>query len=533
MQEAAILYENKGGIKLALENLADASLINDNKKIANDISDRLSQEIIIALIGPVGSGVSTAGKFLEEVLRETFAYKVCPILKPSTIIKAEASRVSMVAPPREPLNEYIDVMQTAGNSLREKFGGNYLTEKIVELISKFRTNNGGYKDDVALPGRRAYIIDSLKNQEELDLLRSIYGETLCVFGVFAPDGIRKNRLESDGVPPDQVKKIIDRDQSEIATFGQNTRKLFVQADFFVCNDRKEDELRSRIVRFLNIMFDTSVHTPTRAESAMYEASAAAANSACMSRQVGAAIVSKGGELIAVGWNDVPRFGGGLYSEDSRSVYDDTSKSIVDRDHRCFNWGGKICHNENRRFSIIDAVVRKISDKGYIEKGITVADIKKILVGTEIDSLIEFSRSIHAEMEAILSVAREGKHSLAGATLYTSVYPCHNCARHIVASGIESVVYIEPYLKSLAIDLHNDVITEDPNDIGKVIFRQFDGVAPRNYLKLFKPTADRKFNGKLSKSAPNIALPVFRIQLDSQAQYEDKVIADLSHKEQTG
>jgi ABC-type phosphate transport system ATPase subunit len=72
LQEAAILYENKGGIKLALENLADASLINDNKKIANDISDRLSQEIIIALIGPVGSGVSTAGKFLEEVLRETF-----------------------------------------------------------------------------------------------------------------------------------------------------------------------------------------------------------------------------------------------------------------------------------------------------------------------------------------------------------------------------------------------------------------------------------------------------------------------------
>jgi isoquinoline 1-oxidoreductase alpha subunit len=68
----------------------------------------------------------------------------------------------------------------------------------------------------------------------------------------------------------------------------------------------------------------------------------------MSRQVGAAIVSDGRELISIGWNDVPKFGGGLYSEDDQAVYDEQKKSIEDKDHRCFKWGMKICHNEVRR-----------------------------------------------------------------------------------------------------------------------------------------------------------------------------------------
>ncbi|MDN3612645.1 hypothetical protein QWZ16_23945 [Vibrio ostreicida] len=27
-----------------------------------------------------------------------------------------------------------------------------------------------------------------------------------------------------------------------------------------------------------------------------------------------------------------------------------------------------------------------------------------------------------------------------------LFPCHNCAKHIVASGIKRVVYVEPYPK---------------------------------------------------------------------------------------
>ncbi len=502
------------------------------KTVATDISERLSKELVIALVGPVGSGVSTTAGYIREVLTQTFSYDVYPIVKLSGIIKAEAYRVGIALPPDTPLDAYITQMQTAGNKLREQFGGHYLAEKAVEKIYKFRHENGGYEGEIPLPGRRAYIIDSLKNVEELDILRQIYGETLCIFGVFAPDAMRKTRLVDAGTSETHVKQIIDRDQNEIPTFGQKTRKLFVQADFFICNDLKKDELRNRVVRYLELLFDTAVHTPTRAESAMYEASSASANSACMSRQVGAAIVSERGEMIAVGWNDVPRYGGGLYTENDQFSIDASRNTVVDRDNRCFKWGGCICHNETRRTSIVDSVVKRIADAGLIKSGKTQSDLKVALSGSEIEVLIEYSRSIHAEMEAILLVAREGRYSLVGSTLYTNTYPCHNCARHIVASGITQVVYIEPYLKSLAIALHHDAITEDPQEQGKVIFRQYDGVAPGSYLRLFRPKAERKLSGRLSRPHPASAVPIFRVQLDSQANYEEKVIADLSNKEQT-
>ena len=47
---------------------------------------------------------------------------------------------------------------------------------------------------------------------------------------------------------------------------------------------------------------------------MFHAQAAAHRSAALSRQLGAAITTKGGSLISVGTNDVPKAGGGLYWE---------------------------------------------------------------------------------------------------------------------------------------------------------------------------------------------------------------------------
>lgn len=508
-----------------------SKVANDiDDSVASEISDRLSQELVVALVGPVGSGVSSAASIIETALAQKYGYSVCPIIKLSDIIRGEAHRVSKVDPKGLPLDQYILEMQNTGNDLREKFGGNYLIEKSVEKIRKYRQDNGGYKGEIALPGRRAYIIDSIKNQEELNLLRQIYRETLCVIGVFAPDTYRERRLRDAGADEGQVKKILDRDQGEVLSFGQNTRKLFVQADFFVCNDRVIEEMRKRIERFLEILFDAGIHTPTTEETAMYKASASAANSACMSRQVGASIVSDRGELIAVGCNDVPKFGGGLYIEDDRTRH--TTNGPINTDHRCYNWRGGICHNEVRRNGIIDEVVKRIATAdGMLQPGRTAVDIKNSIQGSGIEDLIEFSRSIHAEMEAILSVAREGKHSLVGATLYTTTYPCHNCARHIVAAGITSVVYIEPYKKSLAIALHEDAITESREESDKVVFRQFDGIAPDNFLRLFRPASIRKKGGKLNRTPALEALPIFRIPLDAQSHYEDKVIADLTEKEQ--
>src|SRR5260370_40737378 len=111
---------------------------------------------------------------------------------------------------------------------------------------------------------------------------------------------------------------------------------------------------------------------------------------------------------------------------------------------------------------MDGIVAKIKVSADLKRRVKSEDVREAVKGTDVDDLTEYSRSIHAEMEAILSVAREGKHSLVGATLFSTVYPCHGCARHIVAAGITNVVYIHPYSKSKAIKLHHDAIKEYPN-----------------------------------------------------------------------
>lgn len=117
-------------------------------------------------------------------------------------------------------------------------------------------------------------------------------------------------------------------------------------------------------------------------------------------------------------------------------------------------------------------------------------LRKDLRKTRLGRLLEFSRAVHAQMDALLSAARKGV-PLAGCRLFVTTYPCHYCARHIVTAGIDEVQYIEPYPKSEALKLHPDSIAVEasgwtaPSDGGhQVLFRPFSGVAPRLHRRAF-------------------------------------------------
>jgi len=137
------------------------------------------------------------------------------------------------------------------------------------------------------------------------------------------------------------------------------------------------------------------------------------------------------------------------------------------------------------------------------------------------------------MDAITSVARTNKPGLLGGTLYSTTFPCHSCARHIVASGIDRVIFIEPYPKSLAGELHSDAVSENEGDAGKkVLFLQFSGIAPKNILKLFNVGLTRKgSDGKLKTFDKKAASPVVVVSLDDYSTHEKYVIAELTENEQ--
>ena len=482
--------------------------------------DRLSLEIVIALVGPVASGVSTAGEMIKEILIDKFDYHV-ETIKVSPIIKEKANLVGEIIADNIAGEERIEKYQLVGNKLREQKSKHFLADCVIDKIAKSRVEQGGFYQAPGAPPvpvqkRFAYIIDSLKNPAELSQLRQIYGDLLWVVTVFAPHDVRNLRLKTSGGDDIAAQRVMKRDQQDDEASGQQVRKTAYLADFFIRNHKDtRDALRTSVNRFLEVIFGTELHTPTFDEQGMMRAAAASIESACLSRQVGASIYSKSGELIGIGCNDVPKYLGGLYGEDDGKD-----------DKRCFRWGGQVCHNDEHKARIARSIARSVS-VGQENEGEAFERAFNAVSQSDAKNLIEFSRSVHAEMEAIVSVAREGKGATAGGTLFTTTYPCHSCARHIVAAGITRVVFIEPYSKSLALELHHDSISESDQD-GHVHFQQYEGFAPRASMRVFSSAGrERKSAGKIIESNPRLAKPLVPTRLDSYINSEGLVIQQIS------
>jgi deoxycytidylate deaminase len=497
------------------------------------VIDRPTEELVIGMVGAVGAGVSMASEALRRMLDEEYGYDVT-IVKASEIIKANSSKTIRGNPPDSGAFR-ITSLQEIGTDLRKRFGEDYIAAKAIERIAASRSALGGYDETRKVPQpkklRQATIIDSLKHPKETELLRRVYGGIYWQFTVFAPETIRETRLKALGIHKKDLAGIFTRDENDFeGDHGQKVSKTAYLSDFFVRNDGQNDvRLKSVLGRFLEIVFNVTVHTPTVDEAGMYAAVSAASKSACLSRQVGASIYSSVGELVSVGWNDVPKADGGLYSAND-----------FEADHRCFKWAGKVCHNDRKKEELYKRVFDELAKedasgagiRSLLAPGVDLSMLRSRLIKTPVKDLIEYSRSIHAEMEAILTAARSGKAGVVGGTLYTTTFPCHNCARHIVAAGISKVYYVEPYAKSLALELHGDSINLTEAKKGTCAFLQYEGVGPNSVLKLFHHGVERKQNGKALSVDRKQAKPVLPPPMDGFTTHEKRVMMHLEKVEHT-
>lgn len=108
----------------------------------------------------------------------------------------------------------------------------------------------------------------------------------------------------------------------------------------------------------------------------------------------------------------------------------------------------------------------------------------------VSDITEFGRITHAEMSALADAARLGR-STSGATIYVTTFPCHNCAKHLIAAGITRIVYIEPYTKSKAFELNGDALSVNKGDKSKVSVEHFVGISPRRYRDIFEKSKKRR------------------------------------------
>jgi deoxycytidylate deaminase len=433
-------------------------------------------ELVIGLVGPVGTDYEAVTRILSGWLSNA-NYDVKEIRISAEIIKP------LVARSGTPSGEFqrISWAMTDGDDVRRKSGDS----SILALGAASRIAAMRNVDDKGNPmpaPRRAYIINSLKNPDEVFRLREIYPLGFYAVGIHSDEDHRKWVFTKPGpkkMTSEEAETLMKRDENEHLPFGQRLIDTFHLSDFFVRLVGDDVRIENEFGRLLAILFGDPYKTPTFDEYAMFLAFASSLRSADMSRQVGA-VIAKDREIISTGANDCPTFGGGLYwpEYNPEKNVERVEDKPVGRDYK----RGTDC-NKAEQQKIINQILEKAN-----EKGIDAAKLSEVLQESRITELTEFGRAVHAEMEALLACSRRGV-SIKGATLYCTTFPCHNCAKHIIAAGIHRVVYIEPYEKSKAEELHSDAMkvgfSETPiEQEGLVRFEPFVGVGPRRFLDLF-------------------------------------------------
>jgi deoxycytidylate deaminase len=398
-----------------------------------------------------------------------------------------------------PEDERMWLAMDAGTRLRiETQHGDALALWAISDIFRSRENEAatkisdGQEEHAANLDRRAWILRSLKTPDEVTTLRAVYGSRFFLFAAYSPEERRKDNLEgkirhSRGTkePSDwryKPDQLIQRDRDENLRGGQDVENTFHQADFFL-DASTPAALREDVERSLEILFGHPFRTPTKDEFAQFQARGAALRSGELGRQVGAAVATPDGSVVALGSNEVPTAGGGAHWEEDGPGNREFEVSEIDTNLR---------EQERIARELAEALrerLEHILQEADPERRREIAasfgtGLEKQLLDEKLRDLTEFGRAVHAEMDALLDAARRGI-SVLGCTLHVTTFPCHNCARHIIGVGITRVVFVEPYSKSRALELHSqDIALGGPNDGMRVSFEPFRGVAPRRYLELF-------------------------------------------------
>jgi len=428
-------------------------------------------ELFFGLVAPVGAPLSFFTSILEGALEEK-GYDVEPIHVSKFL--EDSLRLDVVETPvgSSEFQRLFRLMER-GNALRKRAE----RSDVLAMMTAATIFEGRPRRAPLHHSGRAFIIRQLKHPEEVHYLRSVYGDAFHLIGLYCPAERRKDHLTVvRGMKESEAQQLIDKDEGEDAEWGQHLRDAFHLADVFIEYRGAEDtrDVQAETSRFVDLLFGATDISPKKDEFGMFLARSTALRSADLSRQVGATVLNQDGDVLAVGTNEVPSVGGGQYWEGDPQDDRDIKRGYDS--------------NEAEQYRILREILATIepdwSKLASQERERRVNDCAKQLRGTRVANLTEFGRAVHAEMAAITSAARNGI-GIRGATLYCTTFPCHNCAKHIVAVGLKRVVYIEPYPKSMAKDLHSDAIdVECESNSNKVCFESFVGIAPRRFGDLF-------------------------------------------------
>lgn len=321
-----------------------------------------------------------------------------------------------------------------------------------------------------------------KNYDEKSLTSSIFnkikvkGKTIKKSKLFSKKIISGwvkdylNIILTDSSHRLMVKDFVEIDSDLLdKESGQQVSDLFHKSHYFINLDLPKKNIEKEISKFVNLLVGQYREYPTQDEFGMCLAYQVSVRSNFPGkRHVGAAIISNQGEVISVASIRAPAKSSNPTREDEDKIEPGYEK-----------------YKQKIEFWV--KLIKEITKPKIKNKKIKLDNITKEKLGDIskfIKSVLDFHPCTHAEISAIIDAAKLGV-TVRGATLYTTTFPCHLCAKDIINAGLNRVVYLEAYPKSKNKELYTGVIDFDTNSkCEKIPFEFYCGIGPKRFLYVY-------------------------------------------------
>jgi len=195
--------------------------------------------------------------------------------------------------------------------------------------------------------------------------------------------------------------------------------------------------KMQLLKYVSLINHPGLITPSHEERCMQLAYTAKHNSGCISRHIGAAITDKNYSIKAIGWNTTPSGQVPCVLRNTEDLLDNKNDIISFTTYEKTNSKFKASLDENFR--------KKNNEGREYLKGRSDCFCFKDVKNSCADGKNQVhTRSLHAEENAFLQLAKYGGMGIENGKLFTTASPCELCAKKAYQLGITVIYYIDPY-----------------------------------------------------------------------------------------
>jgi deoxycytidylate deaminase len=276
-----------------------------------------------------------------------------------------------------------------------------------------------------------------------------------------------NKVEKNDVILDNYSKAVVKIKSKELS---KTNKFYVYQPFNL-----------QLLKLIALIQQPGLITPTYIERIMQIAHTTKLNSGCISRQVGAVVTDSSFSVKGIGWNDVPQGQAPCGNRDIRDLVESEEKDFTqfelgDTEHK---------YDDGESFNQKIKADFNSSSENLNEnlEGRPCAFCFKTFHNKYegVDNQVH-TRSLHAEENAMLQIAKNGGQGLNKGNLFTTASPCELCSKKAFQLGIKNIFYIDLY-PGIS---EKHILQGGINNYSNPNLFQFQGVIGRGYQKLYEP-----------------------------------------------